>query len=211
MRKLLVAAAAGAALLGVAGAANASVNVQIWTDVVGAASDATLGQAAGLGSPNAVIDLPSIDFNDAPFNSDDSTVGYFLHNPVGLNATVGSHLLDNTYLYITGDMFLAAGDNNFVVTHDDGLQLFIDGIGLVVDKPDPTSPTPTSFTANAPTAGNYHFELSYGECCGGPAQLELDLNNAPVTGTPEPATWAMMLLGFGGLGSVLRRRKAVLA
>lgn len=28
---------------------------------------------------------------------------------------------------------------------------------------------------------------------------------------PEPATWAMMLLGFFGLGSVLRRRGAVLA
>jgi hypothetical protein len=30
-------------------------------------------------------------------------------------------------------------------------------------------------------------------------------------GVPEPATWAMMLMGFGGLGSILRRRKAVLA
>jgi len=28
---------------------------------------------------------------------------------------------------------------------------------------------------------------------------------------PEPATWAMMLLGFFGLGSMLRRRKAALA
>jgi hypothetical protein len=27
---------------------------------------------------------------------------------------------------------------------------------------------------------------------------------------PEPATWAMMLLGFFGLGTALRRRRAVL-
>jgi hypothetical protein len=28
------------------------------------------------------------------------------------------------------------------------------------------------------------------------------------SGVPEPATWAMMLVGFGGLGSALRRRRA---
>ncbi|MGZ6016329.1 MAG: PEPxxWA-CTERM sorting domain-containing protein, partial [Phenylobacterium sp.] len=30
-------------------------------------------------------------------------------------------------------------------------------------------------------------------------------------GVPEPATWAMMLTGFFGLGSMLRRRRAALA
>lgn len=33
----------------------------------------------------------------------------------------------------------------------------------------------------------------------------------PSTGTPEPATWAMMLVGFGGMGALLRRRRAVAA
>jgi len=30
----------------------------------------------------------------------------------------------------------------------------------------------------------------------------------PTTAVPEPATWAMMLLGFGAIGFALRRRKA---
>lgn len=30
-------------------------------------------------------------------------------------------------------------------------------------------------------------------------------------GVPEPATWAMMLLGFGGMGALLRRRRQVMA
>ena len=30
-------------------------------------------------------------------------------------------------------------------------------------------------------------------------------------GVPEPGTWAMMLLGFGGLGAILRRRRGMAA
>jgi hypothetical protein len=31
-----------------------------------------------------------------------------------------------------------------------------------------------------------------------------------MTGVPEPATWALMIMGFGGLGAVMRRRKAAM-
>ena len=31
----------------------------------------------------------------------------------------------------------------------------------------------------------------------------------PGGGVPEPATWAMMILGFGGVGAMVRRRRAV--
>ena len=34
------------------------------------------------------------------------------------------------------------------------------------------------------------------------------LKSLTATTVPEPATWAMMLVGFGGLGAVLRRRRA---
>ena len=32
-----------------------------------------------------------------------------------------------------------------------------------------------------------------------------------ITGVPEPAAWALMILGFGGIGAVLRRRRAAFA
>jgi hypothetical protein len=31
---------------------------------------------------------------------------------------------------------------------------------------------------------------------------------APVVGVPEPATWALMMVAFGGLGAMMRRRRA---
>jgi len=30
-------------------------------------------------------------------------------------------------------------------------------------------------------------------------------------GVPEPGTWALMIMGFGGAGAMIRRRKAALA
>jgi hypothetical protein len=48
----------------------------------------------------------------------------------------------------------------------------------------------------------------YGSCptgdCGGPSITPLGV-------VPEPATWAMMITGFGGVGAMIRRRRTVLA
>jgi hypothetical protein len=49
-----------------------------------------------------------------------------------------------------------------------------------------------TYTGNLTTAGNIS-------------------GNATFTAVPEPATWAMMLLGFGGIGFAMRRRRRGLA
>jgi hypothetical protein len=46
--------------------------------------------------------------------------------------------------------------------------------------------------------------------------LSIDIDDTPLSftlapGTPEPAGWAMMLLGFGGLGAMLRARRGLAA
>lgn len=38
-----------------------------------------------------------------------------------------------------------------------------------------------------------------------------DLMNPPTTGVPEPAAWALMILGFGAMGAMLRRRRRLAA
>jgi choice-of-anchor C domain-containing protein len=37
------------------------------------------------------------------------------------------------------------------------------------------------------------------------------LDNVSVAGVPEPAEWALMLVGFGGLGAAMRRKRAAVA
>jgi hypothetical protein len=48
---------------------------------------------------------------------------------------------------------------------------------------------------------------------GGPTGLPpiASVDGVSLTGAPEPATWAMMLTGFGGLGALLRRRRSAAA
>ena len=204
--KILLATVAACTL---AGTAEAQVAVSIWTNQPTAAGNATIAQAGTLGSPTATTTVSAINFDSANVNG--YTIGGFLNNPAGLASAVATANLNNTYFLLTGTTFLNAGTNSFVVPHDDGLELFITGIGTVLSQPGPTSPVNTPFDVVAPSAGLYNFTLAYGECCGPPARLEFAINGQPVGGVPEPATWAMMLLGFGGIGLAMRSRRRPLA
>jgi hypothetical protein len=160
----------------------------------------------------------AIDYNP----SDDSsvyTLGAFLNNPAftnesaqfiaagGANASLG-YGSGTTLIDIQGTLGLLNGDNSFVVGHDDGVILTING-STVVNEPGPTSLDTTPFTVtNAGPTGNYAFDLRYIETSGPPASLVFTINDVPV-GVPEPATWSMMILGLGAIGATLRRRARV--
>lgn len=61
-------------------------------------------------------------------------------------------------------------------------------------------------------AGQYTVEAAIGNGTDNFNTSFLILDNFAVTATiPEPATWAMMILGFFGLGAMLRRRQSALA
>ena len=56
------------------------------------------------------------------------------------------------------------------------------------------------------------YQIDFGAPPGQPLTLTLPSSSnvylfTSVAGVPEPATWAMMLLGFGGIGMAMRRRR----
>ncbi len=57
------------------------------------------------------------------------------------------------------------------------------------------------------TDSNLITSLNITDHTGGVIDI-VDFTVSGVAGVPEPATWAMMLMGFGGLGATLRRRRA---
>jgi hypothetical protein len=163
----------------------------------------------------ATFTVPTTGINFQINDSTVNTVSQFLNGATLSNPSIGSMTMDNSHVELTGTIGLLAGANSFVVGHDDGVILSIAGFGTVVNAPGPTSFSTSPFTVTNPgAAGNFAFTLEYNECCGGPADLEFAINNVVIGGgVPEPSTWAMMLLGFAGLGFAFRqsRRKASFA
>jgi hypothetical protein len=189
--------------------ASGAIIGRVWQNEVTASHNATIGQAASLGTPDAMFDPVAIDFDSRITGY---TLNQFLHSPTFYNTQAGfdpNASSDNTYYLFTGELFLHAGANNFLVPHDDGLQLNIDTIGMVVNQPGPTAPVNTPFVVTAPSDGLYSFELSYGETDGPPGVLSFKIDGAPVGNVPESgATIGLMGLALATLGGFRRRVKA---
>lgn len=214
IRLLKAVATASVLSLAVIGSAHAgATGGSLWIN------DPSSGDASVLpaGPADATFATGAINYDS---NVGGYTIGGFLNNPTFNNQSAafvtnggGGANLNNTFIQITGTIGLLAGNNSFVVGHDDSLTLNVTGFGLVVNQPGPTGLANTPFNVfNPGAAGNFAFVLNYTECCGPPAELLLSINDVTVGGgAPEPATWALMLVGFGMAGYGLRRRAVIQA
>ena len=107
-----------------------------------------------------------------------------------------------SFFRITGS-YVSATDFNGVISHDDGASIYVDG-NVIYSSAAETSEVSSPYTL---VAGSHSFVVDYVEGNGSPSVLTFD---AP-GGVPEPATWAMMLAGFGGMGALLRSRRRIAA
>jgi PEP-CTERM motif len=87
----------------------------------------------------------------------------------------------------------------------------IPGLGEEINAGLLSAGIPNSFTSPFSTTGLGGGSFGYGSLRSG-TDGALLFSELSVTGlssaVPEPSTWAMLLLGFGGIGFVLRRRQA---
>jgi len=211
-RTLKAALAAAAITFAGVGAAQAlPTSGSIWINVPTSGANASIVPGT---APDATFSTGAINYT----SSSGYDPGDFLNHPLFSNessafvtacgASGTGCSLNNSFVQITGTIGLNSGSNSFVVGHDDGAVMSIDTFGTVVSAPGPTSFSSTPFTVNNPgPAGNFNFTLNYGECCGAPAALLLQVNDVTIGGggpVPEPATWALMMFGVGAVGAAMR-------
>jgi hypothetical protein len=93
------------------------------------------------------------------------------------------------------------GSNGYIQTGTSG-QLY----SLTVNEAVPTGvPSGTDYLSVYTSSANV-YSTPYGS---GVASVNFTINGPLVAAVPEPSTWAMMILGFCGVGIMAHRRKSM--
>jgi hypothetical protein len=131
-----------------------------------------------------------------PFSSD-----MFPVNSLGTNDTAGfeTAVLNGTFT------LASAGTVHFTVGSDDDAFVYLNGI-LIGSNPGIHGLSDVTFAGSA-NAGVNSLEIFYADREQVAAHLDVSADVTLTAPVPEPSTWAMMILGFAGVGFMAFRRK----
>jgi hypothetical protein len=105
-----------------------------------------------------------------------------------------------SFFQITGS-YSSLGPIGDTIKHDDGASIYVDGVAVYSHA----SETSVLTSAFGLPAGQHSYLVDYVEGNGAPAVLSF------TTSVPELSTWAMMIIGFGGVALQMRRRDRAIA
>ncbi len=113
------------------------------------------------------------------------------------------------FFHIAATWTSSGGLTSGSITSDDGSKLIIGGTTLVNMSAEQQANNPAAgFSTNASFAGA-PLDLYYVEGNGAPAVLDFEISGGNLTApVPEASTWAMMIVGFFGVGVMAYRRKS---
>jgi hypothetical protein len=209
MRNILLAAGVAAASMAVAAQANATAMFNFFPGDASPGAGFTVidkfTNTAGIVGSGFEIKVPPADGSGAPpANSVPAGTSYlsvlaggsatitFAKPVTGVEFDWGSIDTYNTltvYFDGTSATVVPGADGNFIGTIANGDQHAPGTNGLFELFSDDGTDTFTGITLTS-------------------SQNSFEIDNLAVQGVPEPATWAVMLMGFGGIGAMIRRRRA---
>ena len=202
MKNLLIAASV-ATILSIPAAASATI-VNVNAAVTGCDSSNCSGEHVGPGTVISSVISPVQLTLDAG--------SYTVTNANGLE---GANPGYTAWTYNSGGAnwlwsFMAIDDSNLTVLLDSLPDAGITVVGSQAEaaaEPDAVNYV-GHFTLDHTTTVDFVTEDYYPPDNLGGVALNVQLDSVTSPGVPEPATWALMLLGFGGLGGLLRGSRA---
>lgn len=152
------------------------------------------GTYGGLGSPNSFA------------SGGGGTFGPYFNYTANSNQIIYDYL--STTTWSSSSVSLNSGglyiDNGSLITNPN--------VNITSVSIDPSSTGLGTFSISNVTWNSSNVAVSWMNQTFGPgAHVVLNINGGGGGGVPEPATWSMMILGFGAAGSLIRRRKAIIA
>ncbi len=215
--KPVLASAAAVALIAGFGSSSAMAtiyDVTVWTGAPNGVNSSTIADAADTPTGTAVAHFlysgPIAWVNNQGQNQNNSgNLAKDFLNIADISAFTSPTFADatafgNSSLSVAGDAYtsffqitgVSAGPVSGTITHDDGASVYA-GLVAVYSSPAETQVLTGNFVLPAGA-----FTIDYVEANGSPSILTFT-----TSGVPELSTWAMMIIGFGGVGLQMRRRE----